>query len=156
MLASVNIHPKSYTMEKSIMKPKNRVRRIGRIPIFIFMTALLVSTGAISKEEKPIYKTINSNQSLIIENTNLTALQYLDAIVGGSFEERKYSEMYLLGVLDSTEGEVWCGYETYKTITIDEILFVEMKKLSEDEIKKRAAFVIKDILKKQFPCRSTK
>jgi hypothetical protein len=120
------------------------------------MTALFVSTGAMSQEEKPVYKTINSNQSLIIENTNLSAKQYLEAIVSGSFEERKYSEMYLLGVLHSTEGEVWCDYKTYKTITIDEILFVEMKKLPENEINKRAALVIKDILKKQFPCRITK
>jgi hypothetical protein len=120
--------------------------------VFLLGTKSVFSQGNNNK----YYKSFSQSQSLIIENTNLTAKRYLNALMDGTTEERKYSEMYLLGVLDSSEGEIWCDYKTYKTITIDEILFVEMKKLSELELNKRASLVIKDILKNQFPCGSKK
>lgn len=95
-------------------------------------------------------------QSLMIENTNLSAKKYFDALMSNSIEDKRYSEMYLLGVLNSTEGVVWCDYGEFKTITIDEILFVEFKKLSDNFLKERASNVIKDILGKKFPCRGQK
>lgn len=134
------------------MSEKNKLRRINSTRMLLFIASLIVAIKATSEEKPSIYQSANINQSLIIENTNLTAATYLEAMAEGSFEERKYSEMYLLGVLDSSEGEDWCDYKSYKSITIDEILFVEMKKLSESQLNERASLVIKGILKTKFPC----
>ena len=140
-----------------MLELKNKTRRKGCTFIVFSIATFLVSASAFAQPEKSMYfKSKNLNQSLIIENTNITAMQYFNALMSDSNEERKYSEMYLLGVLDSSEGEIWCDYKTYKTITIDEILFVEMKKLSGNELSERASTVIKDILKNKFPCRSIK
>lgn len=139
-----------------MLESKNKMRKGCTFIVFSIAT-FLVSANTFAQAEKSMYfKSKNLNQSLIIENTNLTAMQYFNALMSGSNEERRYSEMYLLGVLDSSEGEVWCDYKTYKTITIDEILFVEMKKLSGNGLSERASIVIKDILKNKFPCRSIK
>ena len=65
-------------------------------------------------------KPLSPDQSIVIENTNLSAKNYFNALMGNSADERRYAELYLLGVLDATEGSAWCDYKTYKTITIDE------------------------------------
>lgn len=91
-------------------------------------------------------------QSIIIENTNLSARDYFRALMSSSVEERRYAELYFLGVLDATEGNVWCDYKTYKTITLDSMVFSELKKLNEQQLAQRASTVISNILKKKFPC----
>lgn len=101
-------------------------------------------------------KPLPDNQSIVIENTNLKAREYMDALMSKSLNERRYAELYLLGVLDATEGRAWCDYQKYKTITIDETLFVEFKKLSDRDLDDRAARVITKILSKKFPCRGVK
>lgn len=101
-----------------------------------------------------LIKSNTPTQSLMFENINYSAKNYFNALMGKSLKDRRYAEMYLLGVLDSTEGSIWCDYKTYKTITIDEVLFVEFKKLTSDDLKERASKVIANILKRKFPCRS--
>jgi len=101
-------------------------------------------------------KPLPPNQSIIFENTNLKAIVFFDALMSGRIAERRYAELYFLGVLDATEGSVWCNYKTYKTITIDERIFVNFKKLPREELEERASTVIKNILSKEFPCASTK
>lgn len=99
-------------------------------------------------------KPLPPTQSVIIENTNLKAKDYFNALMSSFPEERRYAELYFLGVLDATEGSAWCDYKTYKTITIDETVFVEFKKLTVQQLDERAATVIIKILRKKFPCRS--
>lgn len=101
-------------------------------------------------------KPLPPSQSIVIENTNLTAKDYFNALMGSSIDARRYAELYLLGVLDATEGSAWCDYKTYKTITLDETIFVEFKKLTSNQLEERAATVITKILKKKFPCRVIK
>jgi len=67
--------------------------------------------------------------------------------------ERRYAEMYLLGVLDATEGIVWCDYYQVKTISLDEIVYEGLKKTDSAQRQKRAARVIADILGKRLACK---
>lgn len=122
------------------------------------LIAVLVSSGASYAVDYAANFTrpLPPNQSIIFENTNLKAKDFFNALMIGSIEERRYAELYLLGVLDATEGSVWCDYKTYKTITIDERVFVSLKKLSTHELEGRAATVIKNILNREFPCGRSK
>lgn len=97
-------------------------------------------------------KSLPDNQSIIYENVNLSASDYFKALISDAIEKRRYAELYLLGVLDATEGTIWCDYKTFKTITIDEVLFTNFKKLTDNELNDRASSVIKKILSKEFPC----
>ncbi len=123
------------------------------LKVFVLF-ALFPSVATAFEDSSGLIKPSNPTQSLMFENTNLSANNYFIALMGNSLDDRRYAEMYLLGVLDSTEGTIWCDYRTYKTITIDEILFVELKNLADEDLKERASKVIANILRRKFPCRS--
>ena len=53
--------------------------------------------------------------------------------------ERKDAELYLLGVMDATEGKDWCDYRTFKTVTLRERIFEEFKKLDSRRLDERAS-----------------
>ena len=93
-------------------------------------------------------------QRLFIDNINLTAEDFFAAYMSQTVEERRYAELYLLGVLDATEGIGWCDYRTFKTTTLGEEIFSGFKALEPARLKARAAHVIADILARRFPCRS--
>ena len=120
----------------------------------ILLVVVMVPMAHAVGNNSGLIKSNNPTQSLMFENINYPAQSYFNALMGNSLEDRRYAEMYLLGVLDSTEGSIWCDYKTYKTITIDEMLFVEFKKLTRDDLNERASKVITNILRRKFPCRS--
>lgn len=126
--------------------------QLSSVMFGLFVISVSYANSSSATFTKPLAPT----QSIIIENTNLTAKNYFNVLMSDSVDERRYAELYLLGVLDATEGSVWCDYKTYKTIIIDETIFVELKKLSGQQLDKRAATVIKSILSQKFPCRSIK
>jgi len=103
--------------------------------------------------ETKLLRPLPDSQSLIIENNNLTAAEFFTAFMSKNMVERRYAEMYLLGVLDATEGIAWCDYHHVKTISLDEEVFEGMKKADSTQLGKRAAFVITDILKKRLSCK---
>ena len=123
----------------------------------VLIVVLIFSSASYAKDHTVNFtKPLPPNQSITFENTNLKASDYFNALMSSSIEERRYAELYFLGVLDATEGSVWCDYKTYKTITIDERVFGNLKKLSKQEIEGRAATVIKNILSREFPCGRSK
>lgn len=95
-------------------------------------------------------------QNLIIENNAITLAEFWQAYTSRETEPRRRAELFLLGVLDSTEGSQWCDYRRVKTIAIDELLFSRLKKRQPEQSSERAARVIVDVLRQAFPCRSPK
>lgn len=93
-------------------------------------------------------------QRLFIDNINLTAEDFFTAYMSQTVEARRYAELYLLGVLDATEGIGWCDYRAFKTTTLGEEIFSGFKAMEPARLKARAAHVIADILARRFPCRS--
>lgn len=61
--------------------------------------------------------------------------------------------MYVLGVIDSTEGELWCGYEIASPDAIQEQVFIGLKKALEKSPQERASTSIKARLKEILPCK---
>lgn len=121
--------------------------------IQVAVVSIFLASAAYARDYSANFtKPLPPDQSIVFENTNLTARDFLNAMMSDSIEDRRYSELYLLGVLDATEGSIWCDYKTYKTITIDERLFANFKLLSQQQLDERAAVVIKNVLRKEFPC----
>lgn len=65
---------------------------------------------------------------------------------------RNAARLYFLGVMDATEGRVWCSYRTMKTLTVREYVFEYFKKLPRHRLSERAAVLIEEALAHSFPC----
>lgn len=86
------------------------------------------------------------------ENVNLTTAKFFRSFTSKDADERKSAKLYLLGVLDATEGKSWCDYRRFKTITLRASLYDELKKLNAEEMRQPASSQIVSILSKEFPC----
>ncbi len=89
---------------------------------------------------------------ITVDSVNLTAQHFFKSYMSNDANERKNAELYLLGVLDMTEGQSWCDYRTFKTITLRERIFEEFKKLDKNNLNRRASNVIEAILSQRYPC----
>jgi hypothetical protein len=87
------------------------------------------------------------------DRVNLTGAEFLPEFINKSPERRSAARLYLLGVLDSTEGKSWCGYSQLKTVTINEFVFEYLKKQSAETLKSRASTLIEEALHHSFPCK---
>lgn len=66
--------------------------------------------------------------------------------------EREKALLYLLGVLDATEGKVWCDYRRLKTVTLQEFVFEYFRRLPAARLDDRASRLIEEALSRKFPC----
>lgn len=89
---------------------------------------------------------------ITVDSVNLTAQHFFKSYVSNDASERENAELYLLGVMDTTEGKSWCDYRTFKTITLRERIFEEFKKLDRSRFNERASTVIEDILRQRYSC----
>ena len=101
-------------------------------------------------------------QELTTESYNLSAEDFFKAYLTRSEKglgmaiERENAMMYLLGVMDTTEGKTWCNYWHFKTISLRESLYSYFKRnISEERLKERASAVITESLNSN-PCRRDK
>lgn len=90
------------------------------------------------------------------DRVNLTGAEFLPEFVNKSLERRTAARLYLLGVLDSSEGKTWCSYSQLKTVTINEFVFEYLKKQSAEKLKLRASDLIQEALHNSFPCKDAK
>ena len=127
---------------------------ISRELIFAAFSVALAAPMVVSATERPsrLSQPLTPTQNVIIENTAITAGEFWESYTSENADHRRRAELFLLGVLDATEGVSWCDYRTYKTITIDERLYSELKKLGIGQKDERAAKVIVRVLSKSFPC----
>ncbi len=89
---------------------------------------------------------------IMVNSANLTAQHFFKSSMSEVADERRSAKLYLLGVLDATEGKSWCGYQTFHAGTLRERVFEEFEKLDSHRLNERASKVIEDILSQRFPC----
>lgn len=133
-------------------RPRHRVLALGRV---LTLTLAAVASSVVAADERPsrLVKPLSPNQSATAENVNISTAEFWDAYRSDVIEERRRAEFFLIGVLDATEGVSWCDYHRFKTITIDEVLFEGLRKLTREQMKERAARTISQILAKGLvPC----
>ena len=95
-------------------------------------------------------------QPITADNVNLSAGDFLPEFINQSPERRAAARLYLLGVLDATEGRSWCSYSQLKTTTINEFVFEHLKKQPSEKLTLRASVLIEEALQKSFPCTEAK
>lgn len=124
----------------------------------ILLGVWMMHAAACSHADTRVTHTIkvdgNPQQRLIINNLNLSGGQFFDAYMSKDIQQRQLAEMYLAGVLDAGEGKSWCGYNRALPGTIQEVLFMGLKKQLPASMARRASDVINNILASKFPCES--
>ncbi|MGG7795829.1 Rap1a/Tai family immunity protein [Klebsiella aerogenes] len=68
-------------------------------------------------------------------------------------QQQLKANMYLLGVMDATEGKAWCGYQQALPGSLRENVYSYFKKLPDERIKQPAAMLITEALAKELPCK---
>lgn len=87
-------------------------------------------------------------------DVNMSAQRFADAWFSKTNErERIKADMYLLGVLDTTEGKTWCGYNRLLPSSIHENLYSYFENLTAEKGKLRASKVISDAMTELMPCK---
>ncbi|ANR77083.1 hypothetical protein BBB57_01710 [Kosakonia sacchari] len=85
---------------------------------------------------------------LTSQDVNMSGERFFNAWTSKSNErERIKADLYLLGVLDTTEGTVWCSYRRFKSITLHEIVYSYFRSLPPERLKQaRASSLIIDAM----------
>lgn len=95
----------------------------------------------------------NESQRLIANNLSMTTESFFKAYMSTDIEQRRLAEMYVVGVMDSSEGESWCGFKIASPDAIQEQVYVALKRTLEKSPKERASTAIKSHLKELLPCK---
>lgn len=121
--------------------------------IFIAVVCLMFCSTAHSQ---PITIPLDDKQSMSIDNINFNGSTFIEAFMSKDVGQRRLAEMYLIGVLDSTEKKNWCGYNIVLPSSIEEGIYIGFKKQSPAALNRRASEIISSILAKRLPCRDEK
>jgi len=125
------------------------------------LAALLVLLSLSGKawsvsESQPADDTANvlRDTALLSRNdVNLSGEQFLNAWLSKTDErERIKANMYLQGVMDATEGKIWCSYKMALPGSLREGVFNYMVKLTPERKKERASVLITEALAKDLAC----
>lgn len=87
---------------------------------------------------------------------NLPASVFLSGLTSQDNHIRERAHIFMLGVQEATEGRGWCGYQKFKTITFREDVYEYFKKLPGTRHGERAALIIEEALRKNYPCKASK
>ena len=99
---------------------------------------------------------ISNTQRLITNNLSINTESFMNAYMSDNLEQRRLAEMYLVGVIDSTEGRTWCGYGVASPNAIQEQAYIGLKKSLKDSPSIRASDAIVSNLNKLLPCKEEK
>jgi hypothetical protein len=113
--------------------------------ILIFLVAIFASTNSDASHS---YKT----KDIHINNIGMSTSDFIKYYKNTDPRIRERSKIYLLGVMDASEGTLWCGYNKYKTITVYEKLFFKLSSLAPPDLNQRASSQIIKILSASYPC----
>ncbi len=119
------------------------------VVVFLFVPA---SVSHANQCTIPTEFELLERDGITTNSVNLTAKKFLKSYISSCPDEERSADLYLLGVMDSTEGKSWCDYRTFKSLSLREFIFEKLKKLDGGRLNERASRVIEDILSQGFPC----
>ncbi|RYG21139.1 MAG: hypothetical protein EOO07_03355 [Chitinophagaceae bacterium] len=128
--------------------PKRACKYRALLQVSTVLLTALISCGFAYAD------TVGARPEITEDSVNLPADVFLKEFVSQTPHSRSIARLYMLGVMDSTEGKVWCDYKTLSTAALNEFVFEYMKKLKPEQLNRRAAFVIEDALRTNFPCKA--
>lgn len=146
-VASITINHTVLTWldQHSVMKPDARASAlIEEALVKNFPCQQTESATKIASRPSPV-------SSLTPGALNLSGNDFFRFWMSGNQQDKLRAGIYLLGVEDATEKKRWCGYDLFKTLTLNELVYVFLKKKTHEELNSRAAELIMNKLM-EYPC----
>ena len=135
------------------MKSQKRGERVIINRVFL---VLLIYSSVIScsvADSVGIEISEDNNERLLTNNIDFTVSSFLVAYFGKDLFYRRLAEMYLIGVLDATEGRIWCSYNDLLSHSIEELIYSGFKEDKRQFPKDgRASDAILSIMSEISPC----
>lgn len=122
---------------------------------YSFLLICLLSSCSIACDES-ICVPQDEKQRLNSLNYSLTTEKLYKAYMSSDLEKRRLAEMYVVGVIDSSEGASWCGFGIASPDAIQEQVLAGLKNTLKTAPETRAATAIKSQLEKLLPCKDAK
>jgi hypothetical protein len=117
------------------------------------LLAVLLPACSVANES-PLSIPTDPTQRLIGSAVGMTVETLFQAYMSAQPEQRRLAEMYVVGVLDSSEGESWCGYqEVGSPDGLQEQIYLALKRAVQEAPKARASSVIKSRLTNLLACK---
>lgn len=139
------------TCIKTQHRPDQAPPRLCRLPGLLFLALSLAACGSTHAMPRA-----GQSAALSQDSVALSARAFF-AEFGSPDEQRRHAaRLYLLGVLDATEGRAWCDYKTLKTVSLHEHLYGHFRKLPPQRLDERASDVITEALALAFPCKPSR
>lgn len=120
--------------------------------LFLFLSSDL---SASEDNQTPVREPAIADE-ITVDSVNLSGRDFFKSYMSMIPKERANAELYLLGVMDATEGRSWCNYRTFKTITLRERVFLEFKEMDVGKLNERASKIVEEILSHRYPCKKAK
>lgn len=118
------------------------------------LAAITLSSCSMAMENT-IKIPVSDSQRMIADNLTVTVKSLSKAYMSSDLEQRRLAEMYVIGVLDSTEGQSWCGFNVASPDAIQEQVFAALRKAAKASPEKRASTAIESHLTELLPCKDT-
>ena len=120
-----------------------------------FLTLFLLSSCAIAGNQA-IHIPSDDSQRLISQNLSMTTENFMALYMSDNVNHRRLAEMYLVGVIDSSEGKTWCGFNIASPNAIQEQAYLGLKETLKSKPSTRASKSIISKLNKLLPCKEQK
>lgn len=120
----------------------------------IVMAFILSSCSSI--EVNAVQLPADDKQRAFTLNLDVKAQVLYEAYMSSDVKQRRLAEMYVAGVLDSTEGTLWCSYNVAAPSAIQEQVFAGLKSTIKASPDLRASNAIINKLSKLLPCKEQK
>ena len=121
-----------------------------------FYLASLLAVVCSLSAAPPAFAEQTSIAHLTSDDVNLPGSDFFRFYRSADKQEKEKARIYLLGVLDATEGKSWCQYSQLQTVTLQEFVFEFFNKLPAARLHERAALLIEEALATRFPCKGGK
>ncbi|MEM6485979.1 MAG: Rap1a/Tai family immunity protein [Pseudomonadota bacterium] len=116
-------------------------------------SAKLAKSAHKPADSDPIVVPISDTQRLVTSNRAVTVQTLYDSYMSPNVNQRRLAEMYVVGVIDSSEGMLWCDFSQASPDAIQEQVYTALKSSADTTPNLRASTVITDRLHDLLPCR---
>lgn len=123
--------------------------------VYGFLMVCLLSSCSVACDDS-ICLPQDEKQRLNSLNYSLTTEKLFKSYMSSDVEQRRLAEMYVAGVIDSSESVSWCGFGIASPDAIQEQVLIGLKASLKTNPKTRAAIAIRSQLEKLLPCKDAK
>lgn len=120
-----------------------------------FLALFLLSSCAIA-DNQAIHIPSDDSQRLISQNLSMTTEDFMVLYMSDNVNHRRLAEMYLIGVIDSSEGITWCSFNIASPNAIQEQAYLGLQETLKTKPSTRASKSIISKLNKYLPCKEQK